>query len=238
MKRRTFVATSGAVVGSALLPGARRAGAQSGGPIVLFQGDSITDCGRDRALTGPNNAAALGTGYPLLVASSVLAAHPRQGLRFFNRGVSGNTVPDLAARWQADTLDLEPNVVSILIGVNDFWHTLTGTYHGTLADYEREFGTLLARTRQARANSQLVVLEPFVLRTGAVTERWFPEFDQRRAAARRVAEGVGALFIPLQTLFDGLTATTPPAYWSVDGVHPTPAGHGAIAKAWMDAVQL
>lgn len=238
MKRRTFVATSGAVMGSALLRGAVHAGAQPGGPIVLFQGDSITDCGRDRTLTGPNIAAALGSGYPLLVASTLLAAQPRQGLRFYNRGVSGNKVPDLEARWESDAMALEPNVVSILIGVNDYWHTLTAGYQGTVAEYESQYDRLLARTRQARSNASLVVLEPFVLRTGAVTDRWFPEFDYRRAAARRVAEGVGALFIPLQAMFDGLTASSPPAYWSVDGVHPTPAGHGAIAKAWMDAVQL
>jgi lysophospholipase L1-like esterase len=238
MKRRRFVATTGAAVGAALLPAALRAGAQPGGPVVLFQGDSITDCGRDRSIAGPNNAAALGTGYPLLIASTLLATHQRQGLRFYNRGVSGNRVPDLEARWEADTMALEPNVVSILIGVNDYWHTLTGAYHGTVEEYEAQYDRLLARTRQARSNASLVVLEPFVLRTGAVTDRWFPEFDYRRAAARRVAEGAGALFIPLQAMFDGLTATTSPDYWSVDGVHPSPAGHGAIAKAWMDAVQL
>src|SRR2546422_4995684 len=90
--------------------------------VVLFQGDSITDCGRNRADAGPNTAGALGIGYPLLVASAALAAHPDRGLRFFNRGISGNTVPDLQERWATDTLALRPDVLSILIGVNDNWH--------------------------------------------------------------------------------------------------------------------
>lgn len=238
MKRRTFVVASSAAVGSALLPGRLRARAQATGPIVLFQGDSITDCGRDRANTSPNAANALGNGYPLLIASALLAAQPGRDFRFYNRGVSGNTVPDLDARWQADTLELAPDVLSILIGVNDYWHVLMGTYHGTVGDYEHQLETLLTRTRRSRPGIRLVLLEPFVLRTGVVKDSWIPEFDQRRAAARRVAEHVGALSIPLQTLFDGLTANSAPAYWSADGVHPTAAGHGAIAKAWMDGVQL
>jgi lysophospholipase L1-like esterase len=238
VKRRTFVAATGAAVGAAMVPGVLRAGTAPSGPVVLFQGDSITDCGRDRKNANPNAADALGNGYPLLIASALLAAQPGRGLRFFNRGVSGNTVPDLDARWQADTLDLAPDVLSILIGVNDYWHVLMGTYHGTVGDYEHQLETLLARTRTSRPGIRLVLLEPFTLRTGVVKDSWFPEFDQRRAVARRVAERAGATFVPLQAMFDGLTANTPPAYWSADGVHPTPAGHGAIAKAWMDAVQL
>ncbi|HEY6807593.1 MAG TPA: SGNH/GDSL hydrolase family protein [Gemmatimonadales bacterium] len=238
MKRRTFVATTGAVVGSALLPGALHSGAPSDGPVVLFQGDSITDCGRDRKNPHPNAADALGNGYPLLIASTLLAAQPGRGFRFYNRGVSGNTVPDLDARWQADTLDLAPDVLSILIGVNDYWHVLMGTYHGTVDDYAHELESLLTRTRQSRPGIRLVLLEPFTLRTGVVKDSWFPEFDQRRAVAGRVAERAGAALVPLQAMFDGLTRNSPPAYWSGDGVHPTAAGHGAIAKAWMDAVQL
>src|SRR4029077_1285682 len=205
---------------------------------ILFQGASITDCGRDRSVTGANAAAGLGNGYPLLIASRLLAQRAEAGYRFFNRGVSGNTVPDCDARWQAHTLALAPHVVSMLIGVNDYWHTLNGSYKGTADDYEHQFSALLARTRTALPGVRLIVLEPFVLRTGVVTDQWFPAFDERRKVARRVADGAGATFLATQDLFDRLSRQAPPAYWSADGVHPTAAGHGAIADLWMAAAGL
>ena len=239
--RREFLAATGGALGAAIL-GARAPGpAGAGKPralTVLFQGDSITDNGRNRSAPDPNTAAQLGSGYPYLIAASALAAEPSRGLRFFNRGISGNKVPDLVARWDVDTLSLKPDVLSILVGVNDFWHKLLNGYKGTIEDYERELGELLRTTRAALPATRFVVLEPFVLRTGSVDDRWFPEFDARRAAAARVAHAAGATFIPLQAMFDRLTRSTPPAYWAADGVHPTPAGHAAIARAWRDAVRL
>jgi len=245
--RRGFLAATGGALGAALL-GARLPGASPGaspgaagkpGPLtVLFQGDSITDNGRNRTAADPNTTAQLGGGYPYLIAAGTLAAEPARGLRFFNRGISGNKVPDLTARWDADTLALKPDVLSILVGVNDFWHRLLNGYTGTVTDYEQQYGELLRTTRAALPAARLVVLEPFVLRTGSVDGRWFPEFDTRRAAAARVAHAAGATFIPLQAMFDRLTRGTPPAYWAADGVHPTPAGHAAIARAWRDAVRL
>ena len=142
--RREFVSAAGTLVGAGLWPHTGRADGPrtrshppADGTVILFQGDSITDAGRDRAATDPNAARALGSGYPLLVASAALASHPDRGLRFYNRGVSGNKVPDLAARWAADTLALAPDVLSILIGVNDFWHKLGKGYTGTVEDYVR-----------------------------------------------------------------------------------------------------
>lgn len=239
LSRRRFLATSGGLVGLAALPGSLRINPPGAGRrVVLFQGDSITDAGRDRTVAGPNVAAGLGTGYPLLITAQASAAQPTRDLLFYNRGVSGNTVPDLQARWQADTLDLKPDVVSILIGVNDYWHTLMGTYHGSVGDYEAGYAALLHATATALPQATLVVLEPFVLRCGVVTDAWFPEFDRRRAAAARVARGAGAVFVALQQRFDRLSRQAPPAHWSGDGVHPTPAGHSVIAQAWRDVVPL
>ena len=215
-------------------------GPATSGKVVLFQGDSITDSGRNRTATEPNSAGGLGSGYPLLVASAVLAERAQRELQFYNRGISGNKVPDLQQRWTADTLDLKPDVLSILIGVNDFWHTLTHGYTGTVQDYEQQYTALLDETRRALPQVQLIVLEPFVLRIGAVDARWFPEFDQRRGAAARVASHARATFVPLQSIFDQHIRTTPPppAYWAADGVHPTPAGHAVIAEHWRRAARL
>ena len=239
LTRRDFVTGAGALAAAVLLPAAataRRPPAE--GTVVLFQGDSITDGGRNRAASEPNQPGGLGSSYPLLVASAALAAHPDRALKFYNRGVSGNKVPDLEQRWAADTLELKPDVLSILVGVNDFWHKLGRGYTGTVEDYEREYAALLDETRRALPQVRLIVLEPFVLRCGAVDDRWFPEFDQRRAAAQRVAQQARAAFVPLQSVFDDLARRAAPQYWAADGVHPTPAGHAVIAERWRRAAHL
>ncbi|MGH7624022.1 MAG: GDSL-type esterase/lipase family protein [Gemmatimonadaceae bacterium] len=239
LSRRDFLAASGSAVALSVLPfpaahQERTGVAPDAQPLtILFQGDSITDGGRDRKVVGPNVTAGLGSFYPLYIAGAMLAAHPERQLRFINRGVSGNTVPDLRARWETDTLAIKPDVLSILIGVNDLWHKLDGTFSGTVSDYERDFSALLASTRAALPHVTLIVLEPFVLRTGHVNARWFPEFDERRAVAARVAHGAKARFIALQRMFDELSKHADPAYWAADGVHPTAAGNSAIAQHWM-----
>jgi len=234
--RRDFVTTSAAIASATLLPPMLTTPAD--GTTILFQGDSITDAGRDRSVLDANSARALGSGYPLLVASAALAAHPDRGLRFYNRGVSGNKVPDLQQRWADDTLALKPDVLSILIGVNDFWHKLGHGYTGTVDDYEHQYTALLDQTRAALPQVRILVLEPFVLRCGAVDARWFPEFDQRRAAAARVAQHARVTFVALQHVFDDLARRGAPAFWAADGVHPTPAGHAVIAEHWRRAAQL
>ena len=133
---------------------------------------------------------------------------------------------------------LKPDILSILVGVNDFWHKLTGGYEGTVADFESQYVELLHDTKQALPNVRFVILEPFVLVTGAVDAKWFPEFDERRAVATRVAKRAGATFIPLQSMFTQLARSAPPSYWLADGVHPTIAGHAAIADRWREAVGL
>jgi lysophospholipase L1-like esterase len=203
---------------------------------VLFQGDSITDTGRERSSTAANDPAGMGRGYAFLAMCRLLAERPTAGLSVYNRGISGDRVPDLTARWENDCLALAPDVLGILIGVNDIWHKLGGRYDGSVADYEQGFAQLLAQTRRALPRTHLVIGEPFVLRCGAVTERWFPEFDQRRAAAARVAREAGATFVPFQAIFDRAVGSgSSPEWWAADGVHPTPAGHQLMADAWLDA---
>src|SRR5205814_7101883 len=150
LSRRDFVsATAAALAASSVAPVSFRRPARADGLVVLFQGDSITDAGRDRQVSEPNLARGLGSGYPLLVAAAALAAHPDRALRFYNRGVSGDKVPDLASRWATDTLALQPDVLSILVGVNDFWHKLSKGYSGTVQQYEDQYVALLAATPRA-----------------------------------------------------------------------------------------
>ena len=206
--------------------------------VILFQGDSITDAGRDRRAEGnANHARGLGTGYPFLIGAELQRDHATLGLKIYNRGISGHKVPDLDKRWDKDCIDLKPALVSILIGVNDIWHKLAGRYDGTVETYEKGFAALLARTRKALPDATLVVCEPFVLRCGAVNDSWFPEFDQRRAAAKRVAVAAKMLWVPFQTMFDeAVAAGISSAHWAGDGVHPTMAGHSLMAQTWRKVV--
>jgi lysophospholipase L1-like esterase len=205
--------------------------------VILFQGDSITDAGRDRAREkNANDPRAMGTGYAFLAASQLLAEHSDAKVRVYNRGISGNKVFQLADRWDQDCIALKPDVVSILIGVNDIWHKLNGTYDGTIEVYERDYRALMERTRRDLPGVKLVICEPFVLRCGAVNDKWFPEFDQYRIAAKEIAADFGALFVPFQSTFDEAVKNVPPDYWAVDGVHPSMAGCYLMTQAWLKAV--
>jgi lysophospholipase L1-like esterase len=243
--RRTFLgsamAAGGALAGSAALPreaGAADEAALQTGSVVLFQGDSITDAGRDRKGGLPNQSPGLGRGYPYLLGGALLADYPELQLKVYNRGISGHKVPDLAARWQEDTIDLKPSILSILVGVNDIWHKLNGRYDGTVEDYASGYRALLERTLQALPGVRVVVCEPFVLRCGAINDSWFPEFDQRRAVAQRLADELSLRFVPFQTMFDEAAQKAPPQYWAGDGVHPTLAGHALMAKKWREVVGI
>jgi lysophospholipase L1-like esterase len=210
------------------------------GDVILFQGDSITDAGRDRNSEGKaNDSKMLGRGYPSPIAGGLLADHPKLGLQIYNRGISGNKDPDLDARWDKDALDLKPAVLSILIGVNDIWHKLNGKYDGTPEVYRDGFTALLKRTKDALPKVQLVICEPFVLRCGAVKDNWFPEMEERRAFAEEVAKNAGAIWVPFQKMFDAAVAAgTEPAYWAADGVHPTQAGHALMAQTWRETTGI
>jgi len=149
--------------------------------VILFQGDSITDAGRKRESKDANNQSALGGGYAFLAAAEILRTFATKNFNVFNKGISGNKVYQLAERWQTDCLDLKPSVLSILIGVNDYWHKHNGNYAGTVEIYEKDFRALLVRTKEALPNVKLVICEPFaVLGCKAVDRTWFPEFDLYR----------------------------------------------------------
>lgn len=205
--------------------------------VILFQGDSITDAGRNRDQTSANNPRALGSGYAFHASSSLLYDHPDKNLRIYNRGISGNKVYQLAERWDTDCLQLKPTVLSILIGVNDFWHMLNGKYDGTLETYHNHFRALLERTKQVLPNVKLIIGEPFAVPgVKAVDDSWFPRFSEYQQTARKLAEQFNAIFIPYQTIFDKASRTAPGVYWTYDGVHPSIAGGKLMAEAWLKAV--
>ena len=193
---------------------------------ILFQGDSITDCGRG---TG------LGQGYPLLVSARLGLDAPGK-YEFLNFGISGNRVVDVYARIKKDGWNHCPDVFSILIGINDVWHELGGA-NGVEADRFYTVLKMLADDTIARfPGIRMIFMEPFTLNTGVVAENWEyfrVETALRADAVRRVAEETHQLFLPLQKKFDDACALCDASYWLRDGVHPTPAGHQLIADAWL-----
>lgn len=203
---------------------------------MLFQGDSITDAHHDEADFTPNSAAALGDGYVFMIASQLLISRHASGLKLYNRGDSGDKVYDLADRWEQDCLSLKPDVLSILIGVNDFWQPLKGGYDGTLEDYRRDYRALLQQTRASLPNVKLVLCEPFALWTGVVDDRWFPSFAGFRAAARELANEFADVWVAYQQVFDEAAKFAEPKRWLYDGVHPTPDGAALMAAEWLRAV--
>ncbi|WP_295772904.1 SGNH/GDSL hydrolase family protein [uncultured Mucilaginibacter sp.] len=206
--------------------------------VILFQGDSITDAGRNRTNTTPNTTGMFGNGYANLAAADLLLNNPGKNLQIWDRGISGNKVYQLAERWDADCLQIKPNVLSIMIGVNDFWHTLTNGYTGTIETYRTDYKKLLDRTKQALPDVKLIIGEPFaVLGVKSVTDKWYPKFDEYRAVAKEIAREYDAPFIPYQSVFNEALKQAPGSYWTGDGVHPSVAGAALMAKAWLKVVK-
>ncbi len=206
--------------------------------VILFQGDSITDAGRNREDSGYNSAGNLGSGYALLASASLLRKYAGLDLKIYNKGISGNKVYQLAERWDTDCLQIKPDILSILIGVNDIWHKLNGDYNGTIEIYRNDYTALLKRTRAALPDVKLIICEPFAVPgIKAVDEKWYPEFYEYQKSAKEIASKFNAVFIPFQSVFDEAGKKAPGNYWTGDGVHPTLAGAQLMAKAWLKAIK-
>jgi len=208
------------------------------GDTVLFQGDSITDSGREKEKELPNNPHSFGYGYALFAASTLLYELPEKELLIYNRGISGNKVYQLADRWEKDCLNLKPDILSILIGINDYWHTRNGRYNGTVEVYETDYRALLKRTKENLPNVKLVICQPFaVLNASTVDESWVKPVKEYQKVAKKLAHEFNAIWIPYQNVFDEALNYAPATYWTPDGVHPTLAGAKLMAEAWLRAVQ-
>ena len=185
--------------------------------IILFQGDSITDSGRVKEDNSFNNPRALGSGYPMLAGAVLLEKYASLNLKVYNKGISGNKVYQLAERWGEDCLEIKPDIMSILIGVNDIWHKLEGHYNGTIEIYRNDFISLLERTKNALPDVKLIICEPFAVNgVKAVDDKWYPEFYDYQNAAREIARQFGATFIPYQKIYDEAQKQAPGAYWTPD----------------------
>ncbi|MBS3734616.1 MAG: SGNH/GDSL hydrolase family protein [Phycisphaerae bacterium] len=200
---------------------------------VLFQGDSITDAQRSVA-----DEADLGHGYAAMAAATFQAAAPDRNVRFLNRGVGGNRVADLKARWSDDCIALKPDWVSILIGVNDTWRAFDQKDPTSTEQYAGDYRHILTRTRD-ELGARLILCEPFVLPAfEADYAAWRADLDPRIHAVRELAREFDALLVPFDGLLAAAACKQPPAFWAGDGVHPTRPGHALMARAWLAAVSV
>jgi len=190
--------------------------------IILFQGDSITDCGRDR-----EDPDSLGGGYVNLVMETVADRYSQSNLKFINRGISGDKIRDLQLRWDMECIDLKPDMLSILVGVND-------TLITSVELFEEEYRMLLKRTTEA-LNAEIILCEPFLLLGD--TNAYRDDLNPKIETVHMLSEEFNTLLLPLDKIFREACSLHPPEYWAPDGVHPTPAGHALIAKSWIEYVE-
>ena len=204
---------------------------------IVFLGDSITDAHRDRA--DERRPFALGMGYPLLTASVLGEKYPDRDLRFWNRGISGDKVTDLLSRWRRDCVHMEPDVLVLFVGINDVWHE-DETGNGTDLDvFSEVYKILLDKAYEANENLKVILIEPFCIGGfGVVKDSWPHKVYLETREIRKLAEDymVDAV-IPAQDLFDEAIKVGGPGHWTIDGVHPHPAGHMLLAKAVIEELE-
>lgn len=200
---------------------------------LLFIGDSITDVGRNREDYG-----SLGHGFPLMIAAYLQAMYPEKRLTFLNRGIGGDRLIDLKNRWEDDCLDLNPDIVTILIGINDTWrnpHPEKKVSEEELNEFEADYRYLLKSLLQ-RTDAKVILMEPFVLPYPKDRIVWREDLDQRIQIVRKMAREYQTELIPLDGLLNAAGIKNGFSYYTgEDGVHPTDAGHGTIAKYWLES---
>lgn len=207
------------------------------GNKILFIGDSITDVDRNRS--DPYH---LGSGYPQLVAAYLLNKYPTYDLQILNRGVGGDRVTDLKKRWEADCLELNPDIVSILVGVNDIWHYIGSEEErlddGALEKFEADLRWML-KSLAHRTDARVILIEPYVLPYPKDRINWRKHLDPRIQIIRRLANEYHAVLVPLDGVLNALGIENGfQTYTGDDGVHPTLTGHAAIAETWIKFVNV
>lgn len=201
---------------------------------ILFIGDSITDVGRDR-----RNSKDLGKGYPLMIAAYLLERYPELNLSFLNRGISGNKITDLANRWKEDCLALKPDIISILIGINDVWDNMD-TKEWSIQESVDKFEfyyRILLETAKEQTKAQIVLIEPFVLKSPEEQGAWEIELEPRKKIIRKLAKEYDADYIELDNKLKEFGKNWGNDYVSEDGVHPKLVGHAIISKTWLKRVE-
>lgn len=203
---------------------------------LVFIGDSVTDCGRKQPI-GEGLSNALGTGYVSNVDSLLGTVYPELGIRVVNVGTSGHTVRDLKSRWQRDVIDLKPDWLSVMIGINDVWRQFDLPWqteiHVSPEEYERTLRDLVQQVRSRLKG--LVLMTPFYIEPNA-DDAMRARMDEYGVLVRNIAEEAGAIFVDTQAAYNEVLAHYYPATLAWDRVHPNPTGHMVLARAFLKAI--
>jgi len=203
---------------------------------ILFIGDSITDAGRNRY-----DDSDLGRGYPMILAAYLMNKYPTYDLRILNRGVGGDRLVDVKNRWEEDCLELNPEIVSILVGINDVWHHMDSEEYldeAALEQFETDYRSMLKMLAK-RTDARVVLMEPYVLPYPKDRMSWRKHLDPRIQIVRRLANEYHAVLVPLDGALNALGIENDfQTYTGDDGVHPTLTGHAAIAETWKKYVNV
>lgn len=197
---------------------------------ILFQGDSVTDAGRDR-----NDPHDMGSGYPRYASAMIADAYPDIEFEFVNLGISGHRTENLVARLQSDFVDVAPDMVVLLIGVNDVWHHFSHNIETTPEYFESNLRKILSTIKETMG-AKLVMIEPFLL-YGSDKVNMLEELDEKIRIERALAQEYADAYLPMQAIFAAETLRTPYTEFSGDGVHPNAGGAGFIAQKVLDTIE-
>lgn len=198
--------------------------------LILFTGDGITDCNRDRS-----NPTSLGMGYVAMIAGRLGLDHPKLNLCFRNTGISGNCLHDLLDRFKEDCLDLEPNWISILIGVNNIWRFYERDEPASDEAFESDCRELLQRVKD-NTSARLVICSPFLVHSDIAISSMRTDMNPKIEIIKKVAKEFDAVWVDFDAAFASAQQRHIPSYWAPDGVHPSLAGHALMAETWISIV--
>lgn len=201
--------------------------------VVLFQGDSITDAGRNRE-DGDDLSV---TGFVSMTAALFNSMYPGKKVKFLNRGISGNKVCDLRARWKEDCTDLKPGWVSVMVGVNDCWRRYSENRYTAPEKFEEDYRYILTEVKQ-KCSSNIILCEPFLLPVDEEKELWREDLDPKIHVVRKLAREFNTIYVPFDGLLAQACAQREPAFWAQDGIHPAAPGHALMARAWLQAISI
>ena len=198
---------------------------------ILFQGDSVTDAGRDRS-----NPADLGEGYPKFASAMIQDSYPDLDFEFVDLGISGNRTEHLVARLEADFIEVQPDIVSIMIGINDVWHHYAFEFVETTDEqFEKNYRTVLDAIK-SRTSARILMIQPFLLETvDPAKQELCEELARKQAIVKKLADEYADAYLPLDEVLHSMTEEEP-AYYAADGVHPTPDGACCIGEAYLGAI--
>ena len=197
------------------------------GKTILFQGDSITDCGRDR-----DDITSLGSGYVNIIRAQYYAQNPHCSTTFINKGISGNKSGDLFNRWDEDCINLKPDLLTIFVGINDTSRSDADENNDFIKYYTGFLDRAVIET-----DAKIILMEPFVLPVNEERASRRPKLDFKIDIVRKLALKYKTNLIPLDGIFNSVSANMGYEFWAIDGVHPTTAGHALIAKTWFEELK-